>query len=248
MLPKLTLTNKKPRKMEVTSTRRREFPQHVKKKEVLMLYEQLVVLLKTRSEVRFLCNRVSLSLRACVVAELALCDAIDLIRGEVVGKDYVASAPLLLEAMNKIYLARLAPDELMYRLNGERRGGSIHMKDVRAKVYKSLEEKRICKIESKSLLFNKITISNYSARIEVVNYVKEYLTGCKEIDYRAEVLVVCLIFCSGIDGIIVCMTEKEAVVANTRIMKIRDKYIGTHSYNSTTEAIIFPVLKALLGS
>ncbi|KAG5858615.1 golgi phosphoprotein 3 [Encephalitozoon hellem] len=232
--------------MESMSTRKREHSKHAESS--LKLYEQLVVLLRTRSEVRFLCNRVSLSLRACIVVELALCGAIGLKEGRVVGKDNALDSSLLLEAMNKIYQVQLPPDELMYRLNGEKRGGSIYMRNVRLRVYKGLEEKRICKVENSRLIFNKITMNNYNVRIELINYMKEYLTSSKEVDYRAEALAVCLIFCSAIDSILICMTEKEAVASNAHINRIKEKYMSRSACESGKEMIIHSVLKALLNS
>ncbi|KAK0039184.1 hypothetical protein Bpfe_031400 [Biomphalaria pfeifferi] len=83
--------------MESTSTRKREFSQPVEKKDGLSMCEQLVILLRTRNEIKFLCNRVSLSLRACILAELALCGAIRLREGRVIGRDHIISNPLLAE-------------------------------------------------------------------------------------------------------------------------------------------------------
>lgn len=234
--------------MESTSTRKREFSQPVDRRDGFSICEQLVILLRTRNEIKFLCNRVSLSLRACILAELALCGAIRLREGRVIGRDHIIGNPLLAEAMNKIYLAQLPPGELMYRLNGEKRGGAVHMKNVRTKIYKSLEDKSICRIESKNIVINKIIISNYNARIETTNYIKEYLVENRETDYRAEVLVVCLIFCSSIESVLVCMTEREAVNANAHIKRIQEKYLDCRVCNSEAESIIFPVLKALLQS
>lgn len=230
------------------STRKREHSQHIETKGSLRLYEQLVILLRTRSEIKFLCNRVSLSLRACIVIELALCGAIGLKEGRVVGKDNTLNNSLLLEAMSKIYQVQLPPDELMYRLNGEKRGGSVHMKNVRLRVYKDLEERRICRVENKNLIFNKITMSDYNIRIELINYIKEYLTCSKEIDYRAEALVVCLTFCSAIDSILICMTEKEAAASSAHISRIKEKYMVKRTYGSRRETIIYSVLNALLSS
>lgn len=234
--------------MESMSTRKREYSKHGESKGSLRLYEQLVVLLRTRSEIKFLCNRVSLSLRACIVVELALCGAIGLKEGRVVGKDNTLNSSLLLEAMSKIYQIQLPPDELMYRLNGEKRGGSIYMRNVRLRVYKGLEEKRICKVENRSLIFNKITMNDYNIRIELINYVKEYLTSGKGVDYRAEALVVCLIFCSAIDSILICMTEKEAVASSAHINRIKEKYITKSTCGPGNEMIIYSVLGALLNS
>ncbi|KMV65761.1 hypothetical protein M970_070320 [Encephalitozoon cuniculi EcunIII-L] len=234
--------------MESISTRKREHSQHTESKGTLRLYEQLVVLLRTRNEVKFLCNRVSLSLRACIVVELALCGAIGLKEGRVVGKDNMLSNPLLVEAMNKIYQVQLSPGELMYRLNGEKRGGSIHMRNVRLRVYKDLEERRICKVENRNLIFNRITMSDYSIRIELINYIKEYLTCSREIDYRAETLIVCLLFCSAMDSILICMTEKEATTSSAHICRIKERYKAKDAHGSGSEAIISSVLGALLNS
>lgn len=233
--------------MESMQTRKRSFSVGTNGGS-LTLCEQLVILLKTRREIRFLCNKVSLSLRACIVAELALCHAIELRQGKVVGRDQVLSTPLLMDAMNKIHQAKLTPGELMYKLNGERRSGNMHMRNVRARVYKSLEEKRICKVENRNVVFNKITVSNYNVRIEMINRIKEYLVGSGEVNYWAEVLVVCLVFCSAIDSILVCMTEKEAVSANAQIRRIRDKYREGEWDGNGPESIVFPLLKALLSS
>lgn len=234
--------------MESVSTRKREYSCATEARGGFKLYEQLVILLRTRSEVRFLCNRVSLSLRACIVAELALCGAIGLREGKVVGKDCMPSNSLLLEAMNKIYQAQLPPEELMYRLNGEKRGGSIHMRNVRVRVYKALEERRICRVENKGLIFNRITMDDYGVRIELINYLKEYLACGREVDLRAEVLTVCLMFCSAMDSILVCMTEKEAAVSVARMRGIREKYGAKGPRVSGTEAIVHSVLGALLRS
>ncbi|KAM0671492.1 hypothetical protein OCOL_001611 [Ordospora colligata] len=231
--------------MEEISTRRRDHAQSTSDRCSLVLCEQLVILLRTRNEIKFLCNRVSLSLRACIIVDLALRKSIELVEGKVVGKAQPVGNPLLQEAMGKIYMAQLPPDELMYRLNGEKRGGSIHMKNVRRRVYKSLEEKRICKVGSKNMIFNKITMCDYNVRVELINYIKLYLVNGNEDDYKAEALVVCLIFCCALDSILVCMTEKEAIASEVSIKRIREKY---SIKRPPTGAIIPVVLNALLNA
>jgi golgi phosphoprotein 3 len=231
----------------VSSTRKREVERGGCSSIRLTLCEQLVILLKTRKELKYLCNNVSLSLRVCMVAELAMLNAIHLVGGKVVPKEHRIDLPLYVEAVDKIHAARLTPKELVYALNGERAIIDIHLKDVRAKVYRMLENKGICKVESGSLLFKKIVVGDYNAKSETIDYVRNHLARGNVIDYRAEVLIVCLIFCHGINGILVCMSEKEATAADAQIRRIKNKYLGQTDFDSDLEAIIFPILRSLLS-
>lgn len=233
--------------MEFIFTRKREIPKDVKEGHKFMICEKLIILLMTRKEVKFLCNRISLSLRACIIAELTLCDAIELNNGKVIGKHNKTNIPLLVEAMNKIYTKPFPPDELLYKFNGERKSGVFHIKNVRKKIYNSLEAKNVCKVENE-FIFNKIEIKDHIVRIEVLDYIKRYLVESNVVDYEAEVLIVCLIFCSAINNVTICMTEKEAILAHTHIKKIKNKYMEKQAYDSRVELILFPVLKALLNS
>jgi golgi phosphoprotein 3 len=233
--------------MEVISTRKREVRDGDGNPSGLTLCEQLIVLLKTRKELKYLCNNVSLSLRACIVAELAMQNAVRLVNERVVPREHRINVPLYTEAVDMIYMNRLTPRELVYALNGERAIANVHLKDVRTKVYRMLESKGICRVESSNFFLKKIIISDYNVKSDTIDYIKSYLLKGKATDYRADVLVVCLSFCHGINGVLVCMSEKEAVAASAKIKRIKSRYLEKTDFESDTEAIIFPVLRALLS-
>lgn len=234
--------------MESVKIRKREVEHSFVNTEKLLLGEQLIILLSSRKEIKYLCNNVSLSLRVCIISDLVLQGALRLENGKVVPKPNNVSEPLLVEALNKIYLSKLTPKELMRALNGEKPIEGMHLKKARSKFYKMLEEKKICKYVTKGLFYNKILVNNLKIKNEVSEYIRGYLIDDKTTDLRADVLILCLNFCGGIDRIIVPMTERDAILASERVNKLVEKYINGTNYVDDTYEIISAMLKAFTNS
>ncbi|KAF9764357.1 hypothetical protein NGRA_0636 [Nosema granulosis] len=209
--------------MESPRTRRRAVFES--KVYTLSLCEELVVLLNSRSEFKYSCNRVSLCLRACVLAELDINGCIYLSNGLVASNTAQIDNKLLNMVHQRIYRTNYTPVELLLALNGEMKGCDIFIKKLRKHVYTTLEEKKIIKCEKSRVVFNKIKITNFSTFNELIDNLVGYLVSDSGyVDVRYDFLVVCLYYCKGVEKILVNLTENKAKLVDRRIERTIDRY------------------------
>jgi len=136
------------------ATKRRS---NVERKKDIPLAFQLILLLRTRKEVMYLCTRSSLALRIVILCELALDKVIELRDGKV----HVAKAPanaILREFTDRIAQVSLGPRDMLAHLNGEK-GKQTGVDGLRRKIYAEMRAQGLIKT-SKGFFFNKIRIQN----------------------------------------------------------------------------------------
>lgn len=118
---------------------------------------QLVILLRSRKEVMYLCTKSSLALRVVGLCDLCIQNAIEL-QGRTVKVVRNIEDCVLKEFVYKISQVSYDPKRIVKYINGEV-GSTRGIRNLRNKIYKEMESRSIIK-SVKGPVFNKIFLKN----------------------------------------------------------------------------------------
>lgn len=185
------------------NTKRR---QYVEKTINIPLIFQLVILLRNRKEVMYLCTRSSLALRVVGLCELSIGNAIDSVDGIVL----VLKSPetnILKEFSYSVSQVKFDYKRLVKYLNGEK-GNKSGIKDLRSKIYKEMESRGLIKIK-KGMVFNKISLNSIEIWQDIFNkIVHESESKCLSRETTA--LLVALNYIDGLESLLLQCSESVA--------------------------------------
>lgn len=231
-------------------TRKRSFVNdNAREKNNLYMYERLVILVGTRSTPAFVPDPLSICLRATILGELIVQNAITqgpnntvFVRSSEV-EDYMSG-----KALEYIKQANCTVQKWLDILNGESFSAKhrYQIKKVRAKIYKRLSEKKI-------LVFNHriygmaATIIDNDTRNRVVCDLIDYLSTKREKSMRMDIIVCCLHFCKGLAPVLASLTKTKQDVCMENAENIVSLYKNYYRRECTREDMVALMLKALLS-
>lgn len=201
---------------------------------------QLVMLLRSRKEIKYVCTKSSLALRATILCELALENMIVLDNG-IVKTAKGASWGLFQEFTNMIAEESLSPQDLLLYANGDKRN-SKGIKNLRKKVYLQMAQKGYITL-NKGKIFSKIELKN----IELSNKIQErivYETRSNNISNQTKAILIALDYINEMESFLLQCDEptREKVVENVDSVK---NMIKRKEY-SKKDALFYQFLGALL--
>lgn len=231
-------------------TRKRSFVgSHAREKSKLYMYEELVVLVGTRCTPAFVPDPLSICLRATILGELIVQNAITqgpnntvIVRPCVV-EDYMSA-----KALEYIKQTSCTIQKWLDILNGESFSAKhrYQIKKVRAKIYKRLCEKKVIVFNHR--IYNMaVTIIDNDTRNRVVGGVIEYLSMKREKSMRMDIIVCCLHFCKGLTPVIASLTKTKQDACVESAENIVAMYKNYYRRECTQEDMVALMLKALMS-
>lgn len=189
--------------MNETMTRRRPITDH---RDDHPLMYQLIVLLRSRKEVMYLCTRSSLALRVAGLCDLCIQNVIELQNRTVKVVKNIEDC-MLKEFVYKISQMSYDPKRVIKCLNGEM-GSSRGIKSLRNKIYKEMENRNIIKSE-RGPVFNKILLKNNNAWEGIFECLtREVATG--SLSARSIVLLISLDYVNHMESVLLQCNEALA--------------------------------------
>ncbi|EJW05162.1 hypothetical protein EDEG_00743 [Edhazardia aedis USNM 41457] len=238
--------------METSLTRRRNIENISQQGSSLTssskIYEDLFLIACLRSDMPIICDALSMSLRVAALADLAFDNLLDINNDVVIVKEGVINDPILDEIYNKIRIASFNLRDMLISLNGESFKSKyikVHVKRLRDKISKKLEEEGKIRYENKKFGLRK-------GRPKVDENVKIQLS-CKIVSYlnsrdfclRTEVLIACLIYCNGVKPLLFSVPQNKVAIMRTKLENIRKRYVEAKFINEPPDRIIYGLLKTL---
>ena len=164
--------------MEQTFTRKRA---QINQKQEYNIVQQLLILLRTHKEMKYMCTNTSIAIRTITLCDLAINNNISLdTQGNVIVSK-PSSIEIYKEFVYKIGQCKLNPKKTIKALNGENTS-SLGLKQMRSKFYKELETKGIIS-RKKGAIFNKIILIDLEA---FKNIKTRIIEECKANDLSIE--------------------------------------------------------------
>jgi len=203
------------------------------------LVYQLVIMLRSRKEMMYLCTRSSLALRIAGLCDLCLQNAIELNNNNVKVLKNVEDN-VLKEFIYAISDTAYDPKKLVKALNGEMRQGGI--KNLRNKVYKEMAKRNLIKT-SKMTVYKKIIVQN-DEMWQLINssIAEEIKIDC--LSTRNIVLLMCLDYVNKMESILIANNETVAKLIVDFVKAQKDKIIKRQY--SQDEELIYEFLRFLI--
>ena len=224
--------------MEQTSTRRRA--QANQKCEYPLVY-QLVILLRSHKEVKFMCTSSSFALRIACLCDLAINNAIMIGNNNAVKTVKRLDREIEKEFIYRIGQCKLDPKRLVKALNGEL-DKDLAVKQLRNRVYKELEAKNII-IRNMGTVYNKITLINFDIWEDIHGRI---LRECRsnQLSIENKVILLALDYINKLESLLLQCNEVDAssVVKNVNECKFK---IREGSYEKK-DALVYEFLKILI--
>lgn len=199
--------------MSETVTRRR--PIADQRGDYPLMY-QLVILLRSRKEVMYLCTKSSLALRVAGLCDLCIQNVIELQDRTVKVVKNIEDC-MMKEFVYKISQVSYDPKRIIKCINGEM-GSAKGIKNLRNKVYKEMENRSIIKNE-KGPVFNKILLRNNDVWQSIFgNITREVSTG--SLSTGNIVLLISLDYINSMESILLQCNE---VLARSVVNAVNDQ-------------------------
>lgn len=223
--------------MENEATRRR--PLSGENNKYPLIY-QLVILLRSRKEILYLCTKSSLALRVAAMCDLAIYGAIAK-EGNTVRVIKSVGEPILNEIVNKISIVTLDPKKTLKSLNGEIKS-SNGIKNFRNKIYKEMERSGLIK-NAKTSMYNKIKVQSDESWSSIFN---RLASACEAdiLEIETIVILICLNYVNRMESLLTHCNETLAKSIVNHVEKIKDM-IRKKFYPNKHE-LIFDFLSSLV--
>lgn len=236
--------------MEESVTRKRSFAgDNAKEKNKLYMYEELVVLVGTRSTPAFVPDPLSICLRATILGELIVQNAITQgPNNTVVARASEVEDYMSCKALEYIKQTSCTIQKWLDILNGESFSAKhrYQIKRVRAKIYKRLCERKILAFNHR-IYSMAVTIIDNDTRNRAVCGVIEYLGTKREKSVRMDILVCCLHFCKGLAPVLASLTRAKQDACMESAENIVALYKNYYRRECPQEDMAALMLKALLA-
>lgn len=180
---------------------------------------QLVLLLRARKELMYLCTKSSLALRVSILCELAIDNLIELKNGmvEVVR---ISEKPILNEITRRVSEVKMNPVDLLKYLNGEH-GKLSGMKNLRKKTYSEMQGRGLIRV-TKKLMVNKIAIQNTDAWHNILEKIV-YEVQSKKVSKETIVLLMTLNYINGMESLLIQCNETVAGLIVQQVEEIKQR-------------------------
>lgn len=214
----------------------------VSKTNTMSLVHKLVILLRSRKEIRMFCTSTSLAMRLTILCQMAIENKIGI---EKSGLVYVINEPnnaIEKEFAYKIGEKKQCVKELIGRLNGEfeKKNG---VTNLRMKIYKEMEAKNLIKF-NKGHFFKSIKIDNIQKWYDIFFIViEDALNPIMEIEN--EILLLGLDYINNMQELIVQCNEKHSVNLKKRVNEIKEKILNNKYPKENT--LVYKILKEYLN-
>lgn len=236
--------------MEESVTRKRVLTEpRAGRRTGFCLYEELVILVGSRSTNPLLPDPLSICLRAAILGDLIVdnlivCNA----DNALVAQASTTDDCLVKKALGYVKKAECTVQKWLDVLNGESFNTKqrYQIKKMRFKVYKKLEEKKVLRLSSGFYKMD-VRITDLRTRNELVNEVVEYLSRRGEKDMRIEILVCCLHLCKGLAPLLVSLTLQKQSTCKSRADDMIIMYKNYYRRECKKEDMVAHLLKALLA-
>lgn len=224
--------------MEQTFTRKRA---QINQKQEYTLPQQLLILLRSHKEIKYMCTNTSIAIRTLSLCDLSMNSNI----GLNINNNVIVLKPscieLYKEFIYKLGQSNLDPSKLLKALNGET-NDNIGLKNLRSRFCKELEAKGIFK-RKKGVLYNKIELINFEAFENVYNRILE---ECRINDLSLETksVLIALDYVNRMESILLQCNETDAasIVKNVELSK---KTIKEGRYESKYH-LVYEFLKVII--
>lgn len=221
--------------MEDQISKRRQF---VSQEIDIPLVFQVVILLRNRKEVMYLCTKSSLALRVICLCEMVINKEIEC-KNDAIVVTKAANSTISRNFQQSISQVKLDCKHLVKYLNGETAIAS-GVKDLRNKIYKEMESRGLIKIK-KGVMFNKILLNKHETWQLIFNKVIGEVTN-KNLSLSTIAILSALDYINGLESLLLQCNEAAAklvIEAVKEISRERDS-------NQSTENRLFYDLLAIL--
>lgn len=166
---------------------------------VFMISEELMILSSVKKKIHKLLDPLSVSVRACLLADLCYQHLITIQNEHIVARNNVQSSSKILDdIMYRISIHRADTRKWIKLLNGESyKHAHLYLRKVRKKILLSLEQKNAVKFEDR--LYYKTEV-NKDIKEKIIDRLVDYIDG-RQPDVRNDMLLVSLEY-SGCLGIV----------------------------------------------
>lgn len=224
--------------MEHTLTRRRTAaPARV---EYPIVY-QLIILLRSRKEMKVMCTNTSVSVRATILCELALRGLIVADAEGVVRTVRNSDREIEKEFIYKIGQCRYDVRQLLRALNGEM-SKELAVKNMRSKIYREMESRNILH-RKKTMMYTKVVIDNFEGWSAIYG---RMLSECRAnaLSIENKIILVCLNFIDRLECLLLQCNEADASCVLSSLSDVKAKI--RDGVCRQEEKLVFSILGLLL--
>lgn len=202
---------------ENSVVRRRKTPETRKRYPIVY---QLIVLLRSRKEMRVICTNSSVAIRVAILCDMAADGCLEADSAGAIRVRQQPSREIEAEFAYKISQCSCHPRELLRTLNGES-SKELGVAQLRRKLYKEMERRGIIRT-NRSVLYNKIVIVNHELWSSVYSTVTE---ECRSgsLSIETKVLLVTLDYSNRMESLLLQCNESDAGSILRQLKNLKNK-------------------------
>lgn len=188
-----------------------------------------------------MCTRASIALRAVFLCDLALQRLIDLDSSGIVRVMRQSEKDMEEDFIYRIGQCSYAPKQLLRALNGEF-SKSLAIKNLRSKLFKELETKRILHVK-KALIYNRLILDDFTLWSEIHNRIQD---ECRSsiLSTESKVLLVALNYINRMESLLLQCNEGDAASIIRSLADIQQSILKGAA--GKDEKLIFAILENLI--
>lgn len=231
--------------MEESHTRKRNLPQSAQTAPPFRIYEEVYIISKFRYYTPKFVDPISISIRAAILCDMVYAGIIGIENGIVSCKGAVHNDNILEDVFLLIRNESCNLETLLTSLNGESfiKNRHMHVKKVRERIGKKLEDMGILSYENKGVFFKGKVRVSIQAKKEVSDDVFSLLEG--DYDIRKVAVLGCIMYCDALESLFISLPLKRLVYMKERANNLKKKFMTESTSDDSVERGILSILRYL---